>query len=184
MDEVSGAEPAGLSFARHEAGHGVLLWHHQWPFREMVLTPDDPMHGGLVKFDWPDPCDRERTMAAMEVFAAGPCAGKHAYYSLHSHDWLRNRFIDAVADGSADHPHVHVEVDIVEFMRLGLRLDAIAPVQYGPDGWLRIWQEAERKITGELWPVVEKVAAALLATGSLPYSRFTAIAEPVTKAAR
>ena len=62
-------------------------------------------------------------------------------------------------------------------MRLGLSLDAMAPTQYGPDGWLRIWREAERIITGELWPVVEKVAAALLAAGSLPYPRFTTIAE-------
>ena len=117
MNDMSCAEPAGLSFARHEAGHGVVLWHHQWPFREMVLMPDDPLHGGLIKFDWLGPCDRERTIAAMEVFAAGPCAGKHAYRSLYSHGWLRNRFADAVAHGSADHPRVLVEVDIIEFMR-------------------------------------------------------------------
>jgi hypothetical protein len=173
--------PPGRGQIHYEAGHAVAFWHHGWRFRYVTLRPRAAGHAAHLVVGWHRRiADEAGYLAAMQTAAAGQIAERRFHGQEARTEWgLRRDINDAVTTGFGDH-------DIREFVRMGACMDdeilTGAPEhEKGPERWIGIWRDAERKITGDLWPAVAAVACMLEARRCLTCREVYAIADAAVK---
>lgn len=172
-------KPGLQETARHEAGHAVAYWSHNWRFRYVTMRPRTENVLAGVRMHRPRVCDTPTKLVAnMECVAAGRIAQFHTCSDAASDQLLRLEFTRVAGPPFLEQ---YDDVDMREFVGCGLALDwhDIGPT--GPDGWLEIWHNAESKIRGELWPAVMAVAAELANSRKrLSYEDVSVIASAAT----
>lgn len=154
--------------AYHEAAHAVAYWWIGRPFRYVTIRSRFHIGNVVPYYRQIDKIDRA------VIAAAGPIAEYHYVKDL------SDRFPKAGNLGSDDNVLASIS-EAVEIRELGDDMPDDA-ADFGTlisqNSWLVLWHYAKDHITGDLWPAVDAVAQALLASPRrLSYREVSAIAE-------
>jgi len=157
--------------AYHEGGHAAMFWHYGIALDYVSIEPDlDHGYGGVtVPLPRPDLSGQTELENEMRISAAGKaakwCIRRRPLPEV---DYLISNFNAAAADLQAN-PDSPIHNDWRNFARAALARDeefreAGLDLDAGPASWVPVWLEAEEMIRGMLWPAVNAVADALIAT--------------------
>lgn len=177
-DSVPSNQPGLQEAVKHEAGHAVAYWCHGWHFRYVTMRPRAENVIAGVRMYRERVCDTPaKLVTSMECAAAGRIAQFHMSGDTASHQLLRNEFMRVSGPPFLE---TYADVDMRQFVKAGTALDYHGVWPAGPDGWLKIWHNAESNITGELWPAVIAVASELMISPRrLSYEEVSAIVSTV-----
>jgi hypothetical protein len=151
-------ESARLATAYHEAGHAVIAWKSGIKVKSVTIVPGDgfdgqvdqasPLRGINLEFDGSDRA-RIRAEAAIVISLAEPLAQRRfSPRSWHSYH------------GATDHAVV---------TELAMRVSGSQEQMQAFVYWLRL---VARDMVALLWPIIEKVAAALIERNTLSAEEF------------
>jgi hypothetical protein len=153
----------------HEAGHAAMFCYYNIPIQYVSVRPDLVNgYAGMVVLAADEPTGGRAELENWMCCAAAGDAAKR--YTLRSGMPEASGLIAVFSRATEDiteNPACQSHSDMRNFARLGLRRDQELPQadagQAGPTAWASIWLDAERLITGELWPAVQAVERRLWA---------------------
>jgi hypothetical protein len=157
--------------AYHEGGHAAMFWYYRIPLDYVSIEPDLAHgYGGVtVPFPRPDIKGRTELENEMRISAAGDAAKRHiCHLQVPDAEYLISQFEITLAD-LQDNPNPLIHSDERNFVCAALARDeescrAGVDLETGPASWVPIWLEAGDMIRGSLWPAVNAVADALIAS--------------------
>jgi hypothetical protein len=161
----------------HEAAHAVVAWRYGLELECVSVRPDGQGHRGHTQTARHEVTDADELETEMKCSAAGAIAERLLNPGP---PMSLTRAFEFAPARAASNP------DLADFTYLGRARDEVlrnvAPdALTGPEGWVRIWQQAEDLIRNELWPAIQAVAEELeTGTGCLNHEKVAALASPAS----
>lgn len=157
--------------AYHEGGHSAMFWHYGIALEYVSIEPDLVHgYGGVtIPVRRPDISGRVELENDMRIAAAGAAAKRKIRgQPSPSTEYLISQFEATVVSLQAN-PNSAVHSDLRNFVRVALARDeefreAGLDQEIGSTSWVAVWLEAGDMIRDTLWPAVNAVAEALIAS--------------------